>query len=682
MLLDGPGGLCQRYLAIFIFPESDGTIDPSTENWAANDPLNFMVAAVEGIEWWFARYAPARMALEIAGPPPVNIPYEPINHPHAFESTWVNSVMNALGVGAGTYFQRVRSWNNSWVGPFDTWTNTYFVVNSKNDPDGRFTDGWYDYSYYGGPFMVMTWDHYNWGNEDTDYMTAHETGHTFYALDEYYYSGCTSCCYDSWHSGYLDILNTNCEREGAPSVECIMRNETRAEFTNGSACGYTRNQIGWRDTDADDIPDILDHPPLVSLNGYAATIITDQTPTFTGSVVPDVETNMNPLHDPDTGSSTGDEISVNTVETVEYRLDGGPWLPATAGNGAFDEPSENYTFTATLETGVKTAIDVRAQNSRGLYSPIVSDTLIYLPQLPCSLWSDDLDDGDVSDWTIVNAGATIALDNTVAQSGSWSLKVTGASGAGQGAVAYSPENAAHKSCSVDLDLPYTLKFWFRYSDFHWDQWIVFGHIRLLVDYPYLSMRYDPAGDWSVLNALGLAFNSYIPANTWKQVEVQVTPSERKYNVYIGGGHAGTATYSASLVPSTNLWFVENYSSSNFMNGWYDSFQVLGTLSLVSVLPGGDGVPSARIVSCSPNPFGPATTIRFETPASSRVRLGIYDIAGALVRTLLAERIVEGGAWDVVWDGRDEAGRTAASGVYFARLTTNTGGAARRLVMLR
>jgi len=674
MLLDGPDSACRRYLAIFVFPESNGAM--STENWGANDPVNFMIAAVEGIEWWFARYTPARMALDVAGPPPVNIPHEPINNPHTFESTWINALLDALGVGPGTYFQRVRSWNNSWVGPFDTWTNTYFIVNSQNDPDGRFTDGWFDYSYFGGPFMVMTWDHYNWGNDDTDYMTAHETGHTFYALDEYYYPGCTGCCYDSWHSGYLDILNTNCEREGT-SVECMMRNETRDEFTNGSVCVYTRNQMGWRDGDADGIPDILDHPPIVSLNGKPA-LVNGDPPTFTGAALPEVHTNLNPLHDPDTGSSTGDDISVNTIETVEYRLNGGAWLAATAVNGSFDEPSEDYQFTPAIEAGVRTIVDVRALNSRGLYSAIVSDTLTYIA---CPFWSDTFDDADVSDWSITNAGATIALDHTVAQGGFWSLKVTGAAGEGQGAVAYSPENAAAKHCNLDLGRPYTLEFWFRYSDFHWDQWVVFGHIRLLVDAPGLPLKYDPVGNWTGLTNLGNAFNTYIPANTWKQVVVQVTPSARTYSVSIGGVSLGSATYNAGLSPSTNLWFVENYSYSNYMNGWYDTFEITGTLSLVSV-PARETAPaSARILNCEPNPFRGATTIRYECPPASRVTLAVYDVTGEEVRRLVDAERAESGIHEAIWDGRDRAGRAAASGVYFARLTTGGRAAVRRILLL-
>src|SRR5205085_1017099 len=71
----------------------------------------------------------------------------------------------------------------------------------------------------------------------------------------------------------------------------------------------------------------------------------------------------------------------------------------------------------------------------------------------------------------------------------------------------------------------------------------------------------------------------------------------------------------------------------------------------------------------PNPFNPTTLIRFDSggTAAQSVGLHLFDVRGARVRTLLARRLVPG-HYDVTWDGRNEAGRPVASGVYFYRLT--------------
>jgi flagellar hook assembly protein FlgD len=60
---------------------------------------------------------------------------------------------------------------------------------------------------------------------------------------------------------------------------------------------------------------------------------------------------------------------------------------------------------------------------------------------------------------------------------------------------------------------------------------------------------------------------------------------------------------------------------------------------------------------------------------------VYDVAGRRVRALL-DKVHDGGSYNVSWDGRDDSGRRAASGVYFCRMDTGLYSATRRLVLLR
>ena len=69
----------------------------------------------------------------------------------------------------------------------------------------------------------------------------------------------------------------------------------------------------------------------------------------------------------------------------------------------------------------------------------------------------------------------------------------------------------------------------------------------------------------------------------------------------------------------------------------------------------------------PNPFNPSTTIRFSLPVRSRIALRIFDALGREVRTVIAGEEREKGMGAAVWDGRDNAGRTVASGTYFYTL---------------
>jgi len=87
--------------------------------------------------------------------------------------------------------------------------------------------------------------------------------------------------------------------------------------------------------------------------------------------------------------------------------------------------------------------------------------------------------------------------------------------------------------------------------------------------------------------------------------------------------------------------------------------------------------SAALLPNLPNPFNPATTLRYTLPARTQVRLDIYNVLGQEVRTLVQQE-QEPGFYTLTWDGLDQAGQPAASGVYFGRLQA---GQHRRLVRM-
>ena len=84
---------------------------------------------------------------------------------------------------------------------------------------------------------------------------------------------------------------------------------------------------------------------------------------------------------------------------------------------------------------------------------------------------------------------------------------------------------------------------------------------------------------------------------------------------------------------------------------------------------------------APNPFNPATTLRFDLPGRSEVSLAIYDIQGRLVRTL-AHGALDAGQHELAWDGRADSGAPTASGVYFARFAAPSFAQTQRLVLLK
>lgn len=85
---------------------------------------------------------------------------------------------------------------------------------------------------------------------------------------------------------------------------------------------------------------------------------------------------------------------------------------------------------------------------------------------------------------------------------------------------------------------------------------------------------------------------------------------------------------------------------------------------------------------APNPFNLATTLWFDLSASSPVSVRIYDATGRHVRELLAGGRLEAGPHTVQWDGRNDRGTQAESGVYFYRLEAGANRREGRVVLAR
>ncbi len=100
-------------------------------------------------------------------------------------------------------------------------------------------------------------------------------------------------------------------------------------------------------------------------------------------------------------------------------------------------------------------------------------------------------------------------------------------------------------------------------------------------------------------------------------------------------------------------------------------------------PGGGpiSVDPSHLFQNYPNPFSPETHIGFDLPSAGRAEIRIYDARGRLVRTLVDEKR-PAGRQNVKWDGRDEAGREVASGIYFYSLTAPGVDENRRMILVK
>ena len=91
--------------------------------------------------------------------------------------------------------------------------------------------------------------------------------------------------------------------------------------------------------------------------------------------------------------------------------------------------------------------------------------------------------------------------------------------------------------------------------------------------------------------------------------------------------------------------------------------------------------SVALLQNQPNPFNPATRIRFSVPQKAHVVLRVFDLEGKLIVTLIRET-VDPGLHELEWDGRNGRGQEVGTGVYFYRLEAAGQVRSRKMVLLK
>ena len=144
-----------------------------------------------------------------------------------------------------------------------------------------------------------------------------------------------------------------------------------------------------------------------------------------------------------------------------------------------------------------------------------------------------------------------------------------------------------------------------------------------------------------------------------------------YQLYRGDSAGFVPGPANFVVAKADTGFVDHVAGSHYYQLY--AVDIHGNLSACAPLapqqtsPVPGVAPAAlRLLPNVPNPFNPMTTLRFELPGAGTVRLSVFDVAGRRVRTLV-DGALAAGSHEIVWDGRDAAGRDVGSGSYLARL---------------
>jgi len=84
----------------------------------------------------------------------------------------------------------------------------------------------------------------------------------------------------------------------------------------------------------------------------------------------------------------------------------------------------------------------------------------------------------------------------------------------------------------------------------------------------------------------------------------------------------------------------------------------------------------------PTPASGPVALAWSLPAAARVRLTLTDPAGRVVRRLVDDELEAAGPHERAWDGRDDAGRAARPGIYFAQLSAGSVRRQRCVILVR
>jgi len=397
-----------------VFLESDGTIDQNTENWTSSHTVAVLNNIRQGLNWWTDLLATKSSVHTLEwvldtsyATQPHPTPYEPIFRSSNAYNLWVSDFLSDIGYSASPNLEsNIRDFNNAQREKLDTdWSFTIFVVNSVNDGDGSFAPGGSfarAFAFAGGLFQVVP-------STRPASTFAHETGHLFWARDEYAGGG-----EFGERRGYYNAQNTNAiDRNPDPNFQQALSimsagSNLQAAYSSLVTADASLAQIGWVDSDNDGIFDVLDVPLKLEGTGRLNTV--NGLYRFVGKASPQTLPNRNSW-------GTQNDITLNRIGRIEYRIDNGPWTTALTPNRYLVDIDVSIPVSSNQQR-----IEIRAIDPRiGITSNVFEGTLGNLPDTTTKpgiqgfVWNDLDNDNtwDANESGYVGASVLIVDNNSV-----------------------------------------------------------------------------------------------------------------------------------------------------------------------------------------------------------------------------------------------------------------------------
>ena len=144
---------------------------------------------------------------------------------------------------------------------------------------------------------------------------------------------------------------------------------------------------------------------------------------------------------------------------------------------------------------------------------------------------------------------------------------------------------------------------------------------------------------------------------WEEVELDLSAYSGLAQLRFVLGSTGLVTYEG--------WYIDDVYYTN-PTGTNDN----SIIPLVTELSGN-----------YPNPFNPATSISYSLSQESNVQIDIFNVKGQKVKQLLSDQL-SAGQHITVWNGKDDAGKSVTSGVYFYKMKAGKFVSTKKMILMK
>jgi hypothetical protein len=273
----------------------------------------------------------------------VDCDYEAVNYAN-FNTMVVLNVLGKLGYAAATDWERMHEWVNAVRTAWKTdWAVGFFIVDESAAGAGTGRAS----AWLNGPTA--------WVFSTNDYKVYHhESGHSWGAWDEYASAGDSPTMF----GGYTQDVNANSEFNDTTGFFSGAGEGINALMLSNvdTMSPWTRGALGIWDLDGDGVYEPLDVKPGVNIG---APVGPSWGPLQFSGVAWGGSLKV------ETGSFANSDITIGKIGSVEWRMNGGPWQPASAMDGAFDSSWEQYIFSTPPLRNWGFVFEVRAKDNFG-----------------------------------------------------------------------------------------------------------------------------------------------------------------------------------------------------------------------------------------------------------------------------------------------------------------------------